>query len=182
MLFRSKPDVVPTKLTTSYSSTATTPITITDSTNFSTFENVGVGTTTAGYALIGDEVISYTSVSSGTLSGITRGSNAKDYPLGTPVYKYELGGVSLARINKTHLFDDVTISDPITYDSYAIRLDMSSSGVARTDGVSFPKLYINQTKSAGGNAIKATQNMPFEAITPLIHNITVQGKIGRAHV
>ena len=143
-----------TKLTTSYSATATTPITVADSTNFSTFENVGVGTTTAGYALIGDEVISYTSVSSGTLSGITRGSNAKDYPLGTPVYKYELGGVSLARINKTHLFDDVTISDPITYDSYAIRLDMSSSGVARTDGVSFPKLYINQTKSAGGNAIK----------------------------
>jgi len=170
-----QPDIIPTKLTTTYNATSTNPITVADSSNFSSFENVGVGTTNVGYALIGDEVISYTSVSSGTLSGITRGSNAKDYPVGTPVYKYELGGVSLRRINKTHLLDDVTVSNPITFDSYNIRLDMSSSGVARTDGVSFPKLYINQTKSAGGPTIKATQNMPFEAITPMIQNITVQG-------
>jgi hypothetical protein len=177
-----QPDVLPTKLTSSYSSTSTNPITVADSSNFSTFENVGVGTTNVGYALIGDEVISYSSVSSGTLSGITRGSNSKDYPLGTPIYKYEVGGVSLRRINKTHLLDDVTVSNPITFDSYYIKLDMSSSGVARTDGLSFPNLYINNTKSTGGPIIKASQNMPFESITPMIQNITVQGTSVKAQV
>jgi len=52
---------------------------------------------------------------------------------------------------------------------------MSSAGVARTDGVSFPQLYANQTKSSGGKEIRATQNMPFEIISPVIGNTTVQG-------
>ena len=93
----------------------------------------------------------------------------------TPIYKYELGGVSLRRINTTHYLANVDVENPITFDSYNIKLDMTSSGVARTDGVSFPKLYVNQTKSAGGFNIRATQNMPFEIITPMIQNITVSG-------
>jgi hypothetical protein len=47
--------------------------------------------------------------------------------------------------------------------------------VDRSDGSSFPKLYLNQTKLAGGFNIKATQNIPFELITPSIQNTTVQG-------
>ena len=37
------------------------------------------------------------------------------------------------------------------------------------------KLYINQSKSSGGYGIKATQNMPYEIVTPIIHNLTVAG-------
>jgi len=168
-------DIVPTKLVLPYASDSTAPISVDDSSNFGTFENVGVGTTNLGYLLIGSEVISYSSVSAGSISGITRGSNPKNYLAGTPVYKYELGGVSLRRINKTHLLDDVTVSNPLTFDSYNIKIDMASSGVARTDGVSFPKLYANQTKSSGGLNSRATQNIPFEIITPMIQNITVPG-------
>jgi hypothetical protein len=79
-----------------------------------------VGTTNAGYLLIGDEVISYTSASGGVISGtIVRGTNPKIIILlAAPVYKYELNGVSLRRINKTHDLNNVTVSNPITFDSY----------------------------------------------------------------
>jgi len=172
-------DIVPSKLIVAYDSTSTSPISIDSSANFGTFENVGVGTTNLGYILIGDEIISYSSTSNGTLGGLISRSVdstiAKNYPAGTLVYKYELGGVSLRRINKTHNLEDVTVSDAITFDSYNIKLDMGSSGVGRSDGLSYPKLYMNQTKSTGGYSTKATQNIPFELITPVVQNLTVQG-------
>ena len=171
-------DIIPTSLTLPYSADSTANITVISTNNFNTFENVSVGTTYPGYILIGDEIISYTAAAGGVISGITRGIDGtvrKNYLAGTPVYKYELGGVSLRRINKTHLLSDVTVSSPLTFDSYNIKLDMSTSGVARTDGVSFPQLYVNQTKSSGGKQIKASQNMPFEIIVPNVANTTVQG-------
>ena len=90
-------DVKPTKLTAEYSSTSTDQITVGGATSsFTTFENVGVGTTNVGYLLIGDEIIEYTNVSGNTIGGnIVRGTDPKTYPVGTPVYKYELGGVNL---------------------------------------------------------------------------------------
>jgi hypothetical protein len=137
---------------------------------------VGVGTTNSGYLLIGDEIIEYTSVSAGVIGeDIVRGSSPKTYPIGTPVYKYELNGVSLNRINKIHNLNDVTIAEPITFDSYHIKLDMSNDGVDRSFDGGYPTLYANQTKSTGGYNIRATQNMPFEIITPLIQNLTLQG-------
>ena len=140
-------DVIPTKLTLPYNSDSTANITVETTNNLETFENVSVGTTYPGYILIDDEIISYTESSGGTISGITRGVDGtipKNYIVGTPVYKYEMGGVSLRRINKTHNLSDVTVSYPLTYDSYNVKLDMSTSGIARTDGVSFPRLYLNQ--------------------------------------
>ena len=171
-------DVIPTKLTLPYNSDSTANITVETTNNLETFENVSVGTTYPGYILIDDEIISYTGASGGTISGITRGVDGtipKNYIVGTPVYKYEMGGVSLRRINKTHNLSDVTVSYPLTYDSYNVKLDMSTSGIARTDGVSFPRLYLNQAKSAGGVQARATQNMPFEIIYPNVQNITVPG-------
>jgi len=172
-------DVIPTKLTVAYDSSSTSPISLDSVSSLGTFENVGVGTTNLGYILIGDEVISYSSVSSSTVGGtITRGVDgtlSKNYSAGTPVYKYELGGVSLRRINKTHNLNNVTVSNPITFDSYNVKLDMGSSGVGRSDGLSYPKLYMGSTKSTGGYNIKATQNIPFEIITPVVQNLTVQG-------
>ena len=105
------------------SSTSTISVESTD--NFTTYENVAVGATNPGYLQIGDEVIKYTGASGGSITGITRGNNAKGYIKGTPVRKYELGGVSLARINRTHLMSDVTDRDPnpITFDSYTVKID-----------------------------------------------------------
>jgi hypothetical protein len=169
-------DIAPTKLSLDYNSDSTAAIYVDSISNFTTFENVGVGTTNLGYVLIDDEVISYTSASGSTLGGtIVRGSNPKNHKAGTPVYRYELSGVSLKRINTTHNFNDVTVSNPITLDSYNIKLNMSSNGNDRSVGTSFPKLYLNKLKSTGGYNTRATQNIPFELVTPMIQNVTVQG-------
>ena len=162
-----------------YDSTSTSPIVVDSTSNLTLFENVGVGTTNAGYVLIGDEVISYQDTTSTTLAGtITRGvdsTTARNYPVGTPVYKYELGGVSLRRINKTHNLESVTVANPIGFDSYNIRLDMGAAGTGRTTSDGYPSLFVGETKFAGGDSIKATQNIPYEIITPLVQNMNVQG-------
>jgi hypothetical protein len=175
-IFDAQSDIRPTKLSVQLAADSTASISVDNSDAFSTFENVGVGTTNPGYLLIGDEIIEYTSVSPGAIDGnIIRGTNPTTHPIGSPVYKYELNGVSLRRINKTHNLNDVTISDPITFDSYNIKLDMSRDGIDRSFDSGYPVLYSNQTKSTGGLYIRATQNIPFEIITPNVHNLTVQG-------
>ena len=171
-------DIIPTKLTNDLDTTTTGEISVDDVDNLDTFENVGVGTTNYGYLKIGEEILSYESAS-GSVIGITSRSidstTAKNYLAGTLVYKYELDGVSLRRINKTHNLDDVTIADPITFDSYNIKLDMGSSGLGRSTGESFPILYTSKTKTAGGSEVTATQNIPFELIRPSIQSMTVPG-------
>ncbi len=177
----SRSDLKPTKLTAAYSADSTAGISVLDASQFSTFENVSVGTTNTGYLQIGDEIIEYTNVIGNTIGGsITRGSNPVTYPVGTLVYKYELGGVNLHRINKTHDLNDVSIGSSVSFDSYNIKLDMSEKFNASNDDRSddttgFPKLSMGITGNFGGSNIKASQNMPFEIITPIIHNVTTRG-------
>ena len=181
-------DVKPTKLAVAYELGSTGTISVDDAANFSTFENVGVGTTNTGFLRIANEIIEYTSVSGNIIGGnIVRECSKLNsgpsltYPVGTPVYKYELGGVNLGRVNKTHALSDVTIVDPISYDSYYVKLDMSTkfdnngSNDDRSNDTGFPKLFLNNNKSAGGYQIRASQNMPFEVIRPVIHNVSVEG-------
>ena len=101
------------------------------------------------------------------------------YPVGTPVYKYELNGINLHRINKVHNLSDSTVTNPITYDSYTVKLDTSelinSNNDDRSDNVGFHQLYPTTTKSTGGYKIRASQNMPFEIATPQIQTLTVSG-------
>ena len=174
-LSKVEPDQVPTTLSVAYASDATTAISVAQTSNFGLFENVSVASTNPGYAQIGDEIIKYTSSASGTLSGITRGSNARAYAVGTPITKYELGGISLRRINRSHLLDDVTVSNPLTFDSYNVKLDLGEQGIGRSTSESFRKLYINSSKTTGGANVHATQNMPYEIISPMIQNTTVPG-------
>ncbi|MDB4348693.1 DUF4815 domain-containing protein [bacterium] len=171
------PDIKPTKLTVEYPSTSTSQIAVGGATTFSSFEGVGVGTTNVGYLLIGEEIIKYTNVSGNSIGGdIVRGANPKTYPIGTPVYKYELGGINLNRINRTHALSDVTKLDQFTFDSYQVKIDTSATtGTDRSTDVGFPKLYISGDKSTGGSKVRASQNMPFEIITPQVQNVTVPG-------
>ena len=176
-------DIVPTKLTLAYEAGSQSAISVESSANFVNFEGVPVANNNTGYLKIGDEIIEYTAVSGNNIGGtITRGANKASYPAGTLVYKYELSGINLARINKIHDMNQVTVADPINLDSYYIKLDMSevfnennlNRSVERQNDT-FPRLYIQDTKSAGGYHIGATQNIPYEIITPMIHSQTVQG-------
>ena len=183
------PDVKPTKLTVAYDKASTDPLSVLDASAFSTFEGVGIGTTNTGLLLIGEELIEYTSTTATTIGGdLTRGLLTKSYPVGTPVYKYELGGVSLARINRAHNLSAATVSNPITLDSYHIKLDMTQKyGNGNTDSLGaddnpdrssntpYKKLFISGNKTTGGNNVKATQNIAFEGVKPCIHNFTTEG-------
>ena len=179
-------DIKPTKLSLALDVGNEASFSVDDASAFTNFENVGVGTTNTGLVKIGNEVIKYNNVTGNVITIDTRGDDQIDYLVGTPVYKYELGGVSLARINKTHGLSTSTStasSGSIGFDFYNIKIDQTSKSINgnafdatdRSTDVGFPKLYFNQTKSCGGYNTKATQNMSFEAICPIVHNLTVTG-------
>ena len=157
-------DSVPTKTTVAYGVSATSVVSVASSTGFNFFEGAQVTASNPGYALIGNEVLKYTSVGTNQLSGtITRGNDntfARTYPIGTPVQKYELSGVSLRKINTQHSLINVTssIEDKVTLDSYHVKI---------TGSVLFSK-----DKPGGGTRGKASKNIQFESITPNIaHSI-----------
>jgi hypothetical protein len=177
-------DVIPTKISVPYNNSSTAPITVDNIGILTSFENVAVAATNPGYIKVKNEIIKYTGVSAfsgqGNLTGITRAqdsTSSQNYVKGDLIQKYELGGVSLRRINRTHDFREVSETNPITLDSYKIKVDMGEQGIGRSTSTvsSYPALFLNQTKSTGGLDIHATQNMPFEVITPMIQNMTVAG-------
>ena len=172
----------PTTLTAEYSLTATTAISIdssTSPTNFGEFEGIGVGATNPGYVKIGSEVIKYTGVVGNTLTGITRGIDTTQvgrHTVNNLVYKYELNGVSLRRINRTHNLNETTNNERITLDTYPVKIDMSdvNVGVDRS-GSGLKKLFFSETIEGGGPRGKATYNVPFEMIIPQINTMEPTG-------
>ena len=170
-----------TTVSAQYSNTSTADLSVGSVSVFSSFENIGVSSTNPGYVKINNEILSYTGVNGATtpqlLTGVSRGIDntvAETHRVGDIVQKYETSGVSLRRINKTHSFADVNNSNEITLDSYFIKVDTSSSGVGTVrDGTnSFRKLKIAETEITGGSRAKATQNIQFEAVTPLVEFLT----------
>ena len=171
-------DSIPTSLTSKYNKSSSADIELEDSNGFNFFEGQEVSPTNLGYALIDDEIISYSGTNGKFLTGITRGidsTNSFTYDAKTAVVKYENSGVSLRRINKTHDLSDATVTDPIGLDYYHIKLDMSSNGLDRSVGTTYPKLYLKGKKSTGGGNVYASQNIPFEVIRPTVTNMVVNG-------
>ena len=174
-------DIKPSKLSIALETGNESSFSVDDGSVYENFENVGVGTTNRGYVKIGKEIVEYNNVTGNVITISSRGDDKVEYSVGTPVYKYELGGVSLKRINTTHGLSTSTSTSTtgsIAFDSYNIKLDMTGIGTInddRSNDVGFPKLYLNKTKSCGGYEIKATQNMPFEIITPIVQNVTTTG-------
>ena len=141
-------------MTSAYVVDSTDGISVQDGSKFAVFEGVGVGTTNRGYLQIGDEVIEYTNVTGNVIGGIiARGPSTvkQDYPTGTDVYKYEIGGVNLKRINKTHDLTHVTKENPINYDSYHIKIDMSEKfnvdNDDRSNDVGYRALYFDRSQT-----------------------------------
>ena len=169
-------DVSPSTLSATILSTSTADISIGSTANYGQFENISVGSTNPGFVKIGEEIIKYTGVSGATLTGISRAQDstiAVNHSQSDQVYKYELDGVSLRRINTNHNLNEVSVSDPLTLDTYHIKIDMSTNGENRTGAAgSLPTLHFNTTKSVGGVNAKATYNIPFEEVIPTFNAIT----------
>ncbi len=173
-------DVPETKLTVDYDNDATSDISVVSSSNFATFEGVGVGTTNYGYAIIGDEILSYTGVANGSITGVTtRGIDStvqSSHSSGDIIRKYEFSGVSLRRINKIHDMNSpaATVPNDKDLDFYHIKVDMNSDGTDRSGG-SIPDRFFSSSKRGGGTNVKATQNIQFETITPNVTTMTPPG-------
>ena len=154
-------DKVPTTLTVGYAVSATSTISVGSSEGFNFFEGAQVTASNPGFALLGEEIISYTEVGTNVLSGtITRGIDdtfTRTYEVGDPIQKYELSGVSLRKINTDHNFADVTgsIEDKITLDNYHVEITGSK--------------FFTKDKFGGGDVGKATSNIQFESIEPAIN-------------
>ena len=114
-----------------------------------------------------------------TLTGITRGidnSQVERHTVDNLVYKYELNGVSLRRINRTHSLNNVTISNPNALDSYNLKVNMSDTdyGTDRS-GAGLTKLFFTESIQGGGPTGKATYNIPYEMIVPQLNTMEPTG-------
>ena len=173
-------DVPSTKLTADFDINSLSDISVVSSSNFATFEGVGVGSTNFGFARIGDEIISYTGVSNGAITGITtRGIDdtlSSNHSSEDIISKYEFSGVSLRRINKTHDMNSpiVTVPNDKDLDFYHIKVDMNTDGEDRSGGTK-PDRFFSSTKRGGGVNVIATQNIQFETITPNVTTMTPPG-------
>ena len=173
--------VAPTTLSASLTNTETTNITVLSGTNFTTFEGQSVSATNPGYLKIGNEIISYSSAAGNTLGISSRGVDSTvitNHDNNDLVYKYELNGVSLRRINDV----EHTVANPIGIDDYHIAINMSANGVNRSvDGVptGFPALSFSNESSVGGSRVRSTENIAYTTITPY-YNIRTPGSLTSA--
>ena len=187
-------DVKPEKLTAAINSSSTEDMTVTAVGIFTSFENIEVNSLNPGYIKIGNEIIKYTGVTttSSTLNNITRSvddSKAGDYNINDKIYKYELNGVSLRRINTSHSFIPTDNTKyPIDVDHYWIKVGVSSRGVDRATGNAngFPELFFSENKSGGSYDQQyvqvsnsygpmATQNIPFNIVRPNVATLLPEG-------
>ena len=163
-----EPSVPATTLSSALAIDETATISVASTSNFTTFEGQTVSGSYLGYVQIGDEIISYSAVGSGTLTISARSVEGKVQPheSGSIVKKYELNGVSLRRINGvTH--DVSSLGNDI--DQYHIAIDMSTNGSDRSndgDTSGAPQLSFNSEASLGGSDCKATENIQFNEIVP----------------
>jgi hypothetical protein len=171
-LYNVESDVAPTTLSATLESTGTS-VSVASTSNFTTFEGVIVSATNPGYIKIENEIIRYESIGVGQLLTITRGVDSTlilDHPSGSTVYKYEVSGVSLRRINKTHDISDVGND----IDSYYIEFDRSNFDSNVTDRSSdasldsTPQLSFSAEYSGGGSLVQATENIQYDNIIPVI--------------
>tara|TARA_B100000941_G_scaffold51876_1_gene33188 strand:- start:1136 stop:8653 length:7518 start_codon:yes stop_codon:yes gene_type:complete len=187
-------DVKPEKLTSSVESDSTEDMTVTAVGIFTSFENIPVNTSNPGYIKLGNEIIKYTGVTTttSTINNITRSidnTKAGDYAVNDKIFKYELNGVSLRRINASHNFLPTDTSKyPIDVDHYWVKVGVSSRGVDRATGNAsgFPELFFNENKSGGsydqqyvqvgnGYGPMATQNIAFNIVRPNVATLLPEG-------
>ena len=176
-IYGAESSTAPVVITSSITSTSTT-IAVGDTSNFGTFEGVSVSAINPGYVKIGNEIIRYETIGSGFLGTITRGIDSTisiNHDVNSLMYKYELNGVSLRRINKTHDISDLDIG----LDGYYLEIDRTANGANRgTDGfidgnaANAPQLQFTSESTLGGSKVLASENILYSSIVPTYDLIT----------
>ena len=172
------PNTLPTTTSTIVNST-TSSISIGDSTGFDVYEGVQVSAANTGYAILNQEVISYTAVGVNTLSGIVRGvdnTQPINHAQGSNIQKYEFAGMGLGKINTEH---DVEVTGR-NMDDFLIKIDREGR-TTDISGLSQPQLAFNSNVYGGGNHAFVSRNIQYDTITP-VFDITVPGPTDTANL
>jgi hypothetical protein len=161
----------PVPITSSLTSSSTSIlVSVGNTSNFDTFEGIPVSGSNPGYVKIGNEIIRYGSVSSGLLGTLSRGIDNTvpiTHESDSLMYKYELNGISLRRINTTHDISDLNIG----IDGYYLEINRTANGTntnRSTDGsfAGAPQLSFFSESNLGGSKVLATENILYSSIVP----------------
>lgn len=176
--------IAPLQLNSSLLITESSIISVANTASFATFEGIPVSVNNPGYVKIDNEIIRYESVVGDTLQTLQRGIDStpiSDHSVGSLVYKYELNGISLRRINKEHTISPFDIG----IDYYHIEIDREGESfpgvfplkplntnrtIDRTnlngDPEYSPELSFNLESNVGGDKILASENIIFTNVNP----------------
>jgi len=161
-----EPNTTPVRLTANLAADATT-ISVASTTPFATFEGISAST---GFVKINNEIIYYNSIGSGSLGIGTRGvdgSLVRTHNIDDLCQKYELNGISLTKINKTHdMPTDTTLKSAKDIDKYYLQISRGTRATGDT------QLSFTSERSVGGENIFASKNIQYDTITPQVNIIT----------
>jgi len=179
-LYNVEPNTLPTTITVNMTDTTTSLVGVADTTVFAKFEGIAVSDSDPGYAIIENEIIKYTDVTTDSITVAERGLEetiALPHNSGASIRKYELSGISLRRINNVNLSLHPDIQD----DGYYVLIDRTANGngIDRSSDVD-PKNQISFTSEdfAGGSNVRATENILYTAVIPNYDVLTPVGVDG----
>ena len=142
-------------------------ISVANTSIFATFQGV---TTSTGYAVVGNEVIYYNSIGSGTLGISTRGAegtSASRHFVDDQIFPYEFQGIGLHQINKKHnIPNNPILQEHKDIDTYYLEIDREN----RKTGDN--QLNFSEEVVAGGFQAWGSRNLQFDRMTPRIDVVT----------
>ena len=170
------PDTTKTTVTTNFGETDTV-VSVANTTIFGRFEGIS---TSRGYALLNNEVVSYSAITSGTgnagsLTINARGLNSSSkssHVVGESIQPYEVNGVSLMRINTSLNVSSAGYkSNSSNLDNYFLEFDRTTAfPTVRDSGTGM--LNFTSQKGFGGNTVGISQNYQFSTLEPQFNIIT----------
>ena len=181
------PNSIPTTTNATIGINDTGSISVADLSLFEAYEGI---TTDRGYAKINNEIIYYSGTTpgsggAGTIGIGTRGIDgtvARAHEIGTQIQTYELNGVGLRRLNKTHTTTSI-MDSPKTFDKYYLQFSRDGVDGSTKRDTGDDTLNFTNENTLGGDNIFGSKNLQFNAITPRINLITpgegttINGKI-----
>ena len=182
-----KSDIAPTTTTAVVNRDETATVSVASTSQFLTYEGIAVSAANTGYVKVNNEIIGYQSVGTGILnvantSGNKRGVDNSipiEHPVNSVVEKYEIGGVSLRRLETVDKLDISNLS--LDLDSYYVSFDRTKNGKNRSiDDDNQPELSFKDNSIVGGSNVRGTQNIIYGALVPRFDVGTPTGISGSA--
>jgi len=169
-----KPDTTKTELNSTFGLTDTT-VSVANTSIFAVGEGIS---TSRGYAVINNEVVSYNGITEGAAGAGTlaidgralNGTVKIAHETGASIQPYEVNGVSLMRINTTHDIPATFYKNESSdLDSYFLEIDRATP-ISRVSGDAL--LNFLSEKGFGGSDVGISQNYQFSTLIPEFNVIT----------